>query len=210
VTAPITYAELVTEVENHSHRADITADVPMLIQLGEARLNRRLKSRDMLTTIDVATSTTNNYVSLPVGLIEIKAFSNDYGEKMIQVSHEELEDIRYALTDAYPRYYALGSRIDFERTDSNSRNYPMTYYKELDIASSSTEALAVLARHPDLYIYSAMLGLEPFMKNDKRITLWAELVNTTIKEINNRDNKSKKVLRSPLSSRHTHNILRVY
>lgn len=208
MTAPTTYAELLTTVENYTHRGNITADVPMLVQMGEAWLNTELKARDMITTADITTSTTDNFVALPTGFREMISFTDDYGDPLNQATYEQIERLRYGRTSQRPDHYAIGSRIDFESADSVARTFKLTYYQSLDIVNSNAPALAVLGKYPNLYVYASMLNFEPFIKNDQRAAMWAEFVNKTIDSINTKDSNDMRLLDSDFDTTSPGNILR--
>lgn len=202
------YNELKTSVADHLHRADLTTVIPDLVKLGEARLNRRLRLRSMIDDTTITPSQVNRYVSLPTGYIETIAFVNDYGEDLQEVSYEELKDIGYGISGRRPRYYSITDRIDFECVADSSYSLDMRYYKRLDIETDTTND--VLTNHPDLYLYSALLAAEPYLKNDKRVTVWAELLNTSINEANQRDTRNDRRLRTEIGGNRQFNILRGY
>ena len=58
-----TKAELHTAVANWLNRSDLTSRIPEFIALGEAQLNRILRTRDMLTRASPPTNA--QYVALP-------------------------------------------------------------------------------------------------------------------------------------------------
>jgi len=206
MTAPTTYATLQTSVKNHLHRADLDSMIPEFIQLGEARLNRRLRTRDMITTSTVTPSQVNKYVSLPTGFLEMISFTDDLGDELQEVDYAELDQISYSSGTGRPSYYAIGARIDFDRVASSAVSYPIRYFQKLDIVTDLTNN--VLVNNPDTYVYSALLGAQPYLKDDSRITVWAQLLDTTIKEINHRERRSGRKLRTDISAGGGFNIIR--
>jgi len=206
MTAPTTYTELQAEVKDHLHRADLDSKIPSFIQMGEARLNRRLRARSMIATININPSQVNTYDSLPAGFMELISFSDDLGDELQQVSYEELEDLAYGSSADRPRYFSLGARIDWPRVAGSSYSYPMRYWKRLDIVTDSSND--VLTYNPDAYVYSALLAAQPYLKDDSRMVVWGEMLSTTIKEINRRERRSVSKLRGDIGSNRGFNILR--
>lgn len=202
-----TYAELQTAASNWLHRDDLTTRIPEFITLGEARLNRELRSRDQITSATVNPSQVNAYVSLPTGWNETVSFNDDLGEPMEEVAVEHLEDLRYSTSGARPRYYAITSRIEFERVADSAYNYTMQYYKNLDLATDLTNN--VLTKHPDVYLYATLLASAPFLKDDNRIMVWEQTLQSVLRSINNKDSRTKRELRTEFGGE-SFNIIRGY
>lgn len=164
------------------------------IGLAEQNLNEELRVREMVTNGTVTPSAVNTYVSLPTGFLEIISFNDDLGEPLREVTHEVLADMAYASSSARPEYYAIGSRIDFERlAPAGVAAFDMVYYQALDLITDDTNA--VLTRYPGLYLYGALVHAEPFIGNVENMALWKVLYNNMKNGANNTNRNNKRSLR---------------
>lgn len=202
------YTELQSAVGNWLHRADLTSRIPEFIALGEAKLNRRLRAKEMQATEIVTTSTVNDYVALPTSFMEVISFNDDLGESLKEVDLDQLDRLSYLAEASRPEYFNINSRIDFERISDTAYNFSMSYWKRLDIATDLTNL--VLTRNPDLYLMSAMLQAEPYMKNDSRIQTWIVQLDEAIRELNRQAGRNIKKLMTDIPSNGVFDINRGY
>ncbi|KQO43026.1 phage adaptor protein [Methylobacterium sp. Leaf85] len=49
----------------------------------------------------------------------------------------------------------------------------------------------LLARNPDLYLYASLLEAEPFLENDRRVSLWQSMLETAISDVTSLDRESR-------------------
>jgi hypothetical protein len=185
------YAELQTAVADWLHRADLTARIPDFIMLGESRLNRELRLFSMENADTISTSTSDRFADLPAGVLEVidlALYSNNYPQVLTQVP---LSEINGNATDvaAMPTFYAISSNIVFNVKSDQVYSCVLRYYKKLDIATDSTNA--VLTNYPDLYLYSALLAASPYIKNDARLNTWSTLLKDGVKSANRLDARSR-------------------
>lgn len=68
-----TYTDLLAAAANWSSRADLTSRIPEFIELAEAKINRRLREKDMVTK-NAAFSITGEYVAVPASFGGVKTF----------------------------------------------------------------------------------------------------------------------------------------
>ena len=202
-----TYSELQTAVSDWLARSDLTARIPDFISLAEARLNRRLRSRSMITEATLNPSTSVKTLALPTGWMETISFVNDLGDDLEAVTFDELADLAYGSNSGRPIYYAIDDEINFDTVASATYNYTMRYYKRLDLATDLTNT--ILTNSPDIYLYGTLLQAEPFIKNDSRIPVWAEMFMTAINEQNRQEARNKRALRTEFTG-NSFNIVRGY
>ena len=166
------YSELQVAVSNYLHRSDLTDLIPDFISLAEAKLNRVLRLRFMENT---TTGDAINPAALPTGFVEmisIAAVSNSKTYPLTYISPENLYG-----DSATPCFYTIiGDSIYFE--PSGTGTYSMNYYKKFDALSSGVNWLITNA--PDVYLYATLLEAEPYLKDDKRIPVWASLLKEGI------------------------------
>lgn len=192
------YTELKTAVANWLERDDLTDRIPEFISLGEAVINRRLRTRDMEASVTITPSTSVRYVALPAGYMELISFTDDLGDPLSAVDSETLENIAYGQSAVRPSYYRISSRIDFDAVADATYNFKFNYLKRLDIAADSTNS--VLTKHPDCYLYSALLQSAPFIMDDERANTWKALLEVAVKDANTQENRNLAVLRTEFRS----------
>ena len=200
-----TYAELQTEVSNQLKRSDLTARIPVYIQLAEARMNRQLRARAMITTATLNPSTTLKTLALPTGWMETISFVDDLGDELEAVTFDELESLAYGTDKARPTYYATADQIYFDRIADDTYNYKMRYYKRLDLATDLSNDIPTEA--PDIYLYGALAMSAPDLKDDQRVGLWNSIWSSAMREYTHQENRSRRQLRTEFTGR-SFNIIR--
>lgn len=188
------YTELKASIANWLHRDDLTSVIPDFITICESYLNDRLRLRSMIEEATVTLSTTDDFVAFPTGFIEPISFTDEYGESLSQVHQDDLKEMAYGLSSGSPEYFTITNRINFERTPSSAASYKMTYYKKLDLATDATNS--VLTEYPMMYLYGSLIQAQPYLKDDKRIPVWSQLVEEAIRKANNRNQQNLRKLRT--------------
>lgn len=200
------YSELLTAVSSTwPRRSDLTSMAADFITLGEARLNRLLRVREMEESATVTPSQSVSYVSLPTGFMEPISFTDDQGDELQAVAPDVLAKMSANSSTGRPQYYRVSSRIDFERVADGAYSFTMRYYKKLDIAADLTNA--VLTAAPDIYLFAALVNAERYVKNDNRIMVWKAELSEAIREWNHRNLRNLATLRTDLPLQVRSNIL---
>lgn len=167
-----TYAQLQTAVSNWLHRADLASYIPDLITLGEARIMREVRTRDMETAF--SDTIASGVIALPTGYLELKnAYVGSSTKIYLKRTSAESIYANYPLRSAEgePRFIAReGSNFIFGPYPDSDYTVAGVYYKNIGPLSSSDHTL--FTNNPDLYLFAALAETEPFLKNDKRVSLW--------------------------------------
>jgi len=169
-----TYSDLQAEVADWLDRTDLTSQIKSFITLTEAKLNRRLRLREMETALSETIA--SGVITIPAGYIQMEYLYLDTSPSTPLI-RSDLEYIyrNYPTrsSDARPAYYAReGSNIIFGPFPDSAYAVKGLYYKKLDVLSASNTSNAFLVEAPDALLYGALLHAEPFLKNDERIPLW--------------------------------------
>ena len=166
-----TYAELQTAVEGWLHRSDLDAIIPDFIMLGEKRIFREIRAREMETALSSAI--TAGVIALPTDYLDLK-FAYVDGSPTQLLTRATPTQIYLS----YPSRTGSGLPTMIAREGSNFifGPYPGTYtikgiyYAKPTVVATSANSLFVA--NPDLYLFAALLEAEPYIKNDARIQLW--------------------------------------
>jgi hypothetical protein len=176
-----TYAELLTAVENHLDRSDLDDRIPEFVVLGEARIGRDVKARQMEQR--VSTTPTTVYVSLPSDYVSMRG---------VRIERTTTGWLDYFSPDAFfsafpandtrvsNKYTIFGDELIFPVTPTG--NVELWYYKKLTALASATNTLFTV--NPDLYLYAALCASAPYMMADKRIGVWEGLYRQAKDSVN--------------------------
>jgi hypothetical protein len=185
------YSDLQTSVAGWLHRADLTAIIPDFVKLGEATINRKLRLLQMENVASLTTSITDRFATLPTGFMEaidLSLYLDDYPQTLTQVPLSKING--NSLTDqAQPRFYAISSNIVFDVISDEVYTLSLRYLKKLDLATDTTNY--VMTTYPDIYLYATLMAAEPYMKNDKRLGIWAGLLKDALEAANRLDGRSR-------------------
>jgi hypothetical protein len=167
-----TYQELQDAVANWLHRSDLTSRVPEFITIGETRIFRNLRVKDMEATLNATVS--SGVIATPTSYIDLKyAYVNQSSAVKLERKTADWIYQNYPTRSSYgtPKFIAreAGNFIFGPYPDSN---YLITgvYYK--NIGPVSTSAHAVFTANPDLYLFAALVAATPFLKQDSRLMMW--------------------------------------
>lgn len=181
------YTSLQAAIVSTLHRSDLNAAVPDFIALAEDKLNKRLRLRAMESR--VTSSVSSEYVSLPDGFLALRNFQlNTTPKTRLEYATPDWLDAHYPSGNGTgrPIFYSLvGGLIQLAPVPDGTYTAEMDFYKKLDIATDSTNWL--LSNAPRCYYYGALMEAAAFLVNDKRVAVWASLLETAIKEVDTAD-----------------------
>lgn len=184
------FTELKTAVATWLHRDDLTAVIPDMIAVAEARLNRELRLLNMEATASVTLTTGLNYAALPTGYLEgIDLYYASDNEQLVKLTAEEIIAIRPETGTGKPGAYAVTSRFEFEITADETYTLTSRHLKRWDIAADATNWL--LTNSPGAYLYAALAEAGMYLKNDARVPMWEAKAAAEIRRLNHTDGKAR-------------------
>lgn len=184
----MTYTDLLAALAAYALRTDQTPNWPTNVVLGEARLNRLLNCRQMVTTI------TGNFsgatVALPVDFNGVKALRliGGCGTKLTPVSVDRMDELKSGPGDnsGDPVYFAVtGSNIEVFPEPATPDPYQLTYYAQIP-ALATAETNWLLTAYPDAYLYASLMAFG-IMAQDVRLSAWQTELSAIIAEIADND-----------------------
>jgi hypothetical protein len=167
-----TYQELLDAIENHLDRSDLDSRIPEFVVLGEARIGREVKARQMEQR--VSTTPTSTYVNLPSDYVSMRG---------VRITGSTIGWLDYITPDAFfsgfsssnagssIKYTIFGDELIFPTTPTG--DVELWYYKKLAALSGANNTLFTV--NPDLYLYAALTAAAPYLQDDKRINVWEGL-----------------------------------
>lgn len=168
------FATLKTEVAAWLNRSDLTNEVPGFIQLGEFRVYRDLRVRQMEAALSAAIS--SGVLAVPTGYLEMK-FAYINGSPMQKLQRKDAEWIYYNYptrsADGTPRFFAReATNFIFGPYPDSGYTVKGVYYKKLDALSVSNTSNWLVTDVPDLILFASLCEAAPFLQDDTRVALW--------------------------------------
>ena len=187
-----TYAELQTLVGNYLARDDLSTQIVDFIKLGEVRMRRDLRLRQMLTSTDLTVSTTD--VAIPSDFLELRELHID-SNPITQLDYlPPTTFFRTARTteNGKPVFYTMdGTNFKFGPQPDTTYTGKLLYYAAPDFLSDSNNSNTFLTVAPDCLLYAALGESEPFLMNDQRLAVWANLYQRAITQLTSADDRGE-------------------
>jgi hypothetical protein len=185
-----TYSELLTAAANWSGRADLTSRIPEFIALAEAKMNRRLREKDMVTK-DAAFSITGEYVAVPTSFGGVKAFALNASPRSILLF---MPDIMMTATfgdvTAPPSHYNVqGSNFRFGPIPDATYVATLIYYLKVPALTGSATTNWMITNHPDAYLYGVLAELAGLAQDWDGAGKWVQAMYAVIDEIKKASNR---------------------
>jgi hypothetical protein len=180
-----TYTTLLAEVASFLGRGDLTSHIPTFVQFAQARINRDVRAREMVTK-DAAFSITGEYVNLPTGFLEVKHF---YLNTSTRQTLEPMDagGMTEHTTSDQPKYFSVeGGQFRFSPVPNATYTATLIYYvKPATLVTTSAETNTLFPTvAPDLYLYASLLEAESFIQNDPRLVTWAQAYQRGVESLN--------------------------
>ena len=166
------YSELKAAIASWLKRSDLTAIIPSLVQLAEARLARDLRLRSQITITTLTAS--GGSAALPGDFLEFKAlvYADDATPLRVGTLEQVLTD--RARIDGYrPKFcVVIGDAIQFGPSADASYTINAAYYAKFAALSDGADTNWLLTNHPGLYLWATLAEAAPWMMEDQRVGMW--------------------------------------
>lgn len=184
-----TYTGLKAAIADYLNRDDLTDQIPGFIALAEAKIKRKVRRK---TVRNDAFSISAEETSLPTDCAEVRYVlpltgspSRDVPLKL--ATPAMLADWR-AMTSgvsSVPRVFAvLDSKLLVAPPPDQAYTHRLVYFQSLTALSGTNADNPVLLEAPDIYLYGALAEAAPFLQHDERISMWKDLFNEAIDDLN--------------------------
>lgn len=184
------YSTLQSTIASYLNREDLLAQMPTFIQLAEADMNTRLRTREMITRAEATSSA--EYVQLPSDWLEaINLQIVDGTSPLRYVTLDEAD--RIIKTNEFNQvmaYSLMNGAIELVPPPGNDVDIEMVYYGKIPALSAQQTTNWLLTKAPDVYLYGACLHAQPFLMDDQRMPVFATLYNSRIEALNEESMKS--------------------
>jgi hypothetical protein len=186
-----TYAELKSSVADWLNRSDLTTAIPDFISLAEAQMERKLRTRQMISR---ATATVNTeYSALPDDFLEVKSLklqTNPVTPLQFETI-DSLDNLQQQYRSASkPRFFSVvGNQIRTVPVPDGSYTTELTYYAKLSKLSTSNTTNWLLTAASDVYLYGTLMQAAPYLKDDGRIAVWSSMYISAIEDLQVSDDR---------------------
>ena len=189
------YTNLQTEIAQWLNRDDLTSAIPTFIQLAESQMNRDVRHWQMETRSSGQQSAGDQYMQIPADWIETIRFhvTGSGTSPLDLISRAAMQDKRAGAEDTSgtPRYYChADSQFELYPTPDADTDVELLYVAKIpDLATNSTNWL--LEDAPDVYLYGSLLHSAPYLQEDARVAVWAQMYSAAVARLNEASEKAR-------------------
>ncbi|SRR5258705_2544068 len=185
-----TYAELQAAIGGWLGHGLFTATIPDFITLFEAAANRRLRVRQQEATATL--TPVSGAATLPADYLAWRRVTWT-GSPRVELDYVEPSWLQAAYPTSPARtptvFTIEGSTLKVRPVDATALEF--LYYQRIPALSDVATTNWLLAAHPDLYLFGAMVEAELFGVNDERMPLWKGRRDEIFDEIEKLSNKTR-------------------
>ncbi len=172
------YAALKTSIGDFLNRDDLTAVIPDFISLAEAQINRDIRHYEMENRATAQLD--SQYLARPTDWVEtIRMHITGGGTRTLDLlSGAAMSDKRAGADDTSgePRYFRHAERaFEVYPTPDGTYNVEILYYQKIPALSDTNTSNWLLSEAPDIYLYGSLLHSSPYLAEDARVNVWAQL-----------------------------------
>ncbi len=178
-----TYADLQASIADWMARSDLTSVIPDFIAMFEARANRELRVRQMLTSTTL--TPTAGVATLPVDYLEWRRVTWS-GSPLRELEYVEPTYLNAAYPSGpsdLPNFFSIeGASLKIAPIDGTGLTF--LYYQKIPTLSAGNQATHWLwTAHPDLYLYGAISAGKAYMQDLEKAAFAASQVSNIIADI---------------------------
>jgi hypothetical protein len=190
-----TFAELQTAVTNWQGRGDLASRITEGIALAEAKINRKLRTKDMETkNAAFALAAATEYIAVPTGFGGVRQFYlNTTPRQVVELMPGDLFTLTYqdAATGKPANYDIEGSNFRLGPIPDAAYTATLIYFLQVPALSVSATTNWLLTSHPDAYLYLTNAEMAAFAKDFPTAQAWEAMGYKVLAEIVGISNRDK-------------------
>jgi len=184
-----TYTELKASIADFLNRDDLTTVIADFITLAESQINRDVRHWKMEARSSGQQSAADEYMQIPADWVEtIRLHLTGTGTTVVNlISRDAMADKRARAenTSGTPVYYThADGQFQLYPTPSAETDFELLYIQKLDVLSGSNADNWLLLEAPDVYLYGALLHSAPYLAEDERVAIWAQMYSASVTRLN--------------------------
>jgi len=199
------YTNLQTEIAQWLNRDDLTSAIPTFIQLAETQFNRDIRHWRQEVRSSGQQSAGDEYMQIPNDWLENIRFQvtsvtppggsiTGKVQPIDLISRAAMLDKRSGANDmsGTPRYYCMAdSQFHLYPTPDALTEVELLYYAKIPALSVSNTTNWLLEYAPDAYLYGSLLHSAPYLQEDARSAVWAQMYSAVIQRINQESEQAR-------------------
>ena len=182
------FTGLKASIADFLNRDDLTSVIPDFISLAEAQINRDVRHWKMEARSSGQQTGGDEYMQIPADWVEtIRLHLTGSGTSVINlISRDAMADKRQGDEDVSgtPIYYThADSQFQLYPTPSADTDFELLYYQKIPSLISNVDNWLLLDS-PDVYLYGALLHSAPYLAEDERVAIWAQMYSAAVARLN--------------------------
>jgi len=182
------YTGLKASIADFLNRDDLTTVIPDFIALAESQINRDIRHWKMEARSSGQQSAADEYMQIPADWVEtIRMHLTGTGTSTVNlISRDAMADKRQANNDdaGTPTYYThADGQFQLYPTPSVDTDFELLYYQKIPSLITNTDNWLLLEA-PDVYLYGSLLHSAPYLADDQRVAIWAQLYGAAVQRLN--------------------------
>lgn len=197
-----TYEDLQESVAGWLLRQDLEAVIPDFIAMAEAEFNRSLRTQDMISRSRARVI--DQFISLPTDWLEAwNVQTVDPAVTLEYLPPASIDIRRREWRGQRVRAYSIiGRTMELAPTpEPDTVDLEMVYFKAIPALSRDVPQNWLLRKHPDIYLYGALVHSAPYLVDDDRVGIWQQQLDrrlATLSESESRARRSGAPLKRPI------------
>lgn len=177
------YADLLSAAANWSGRSDLTTRIPEFIELTEAKINRKLRTKDMETKVTF--SITGEYVAQPTGFGGVISwYLATNPRRKLELMPADMQTALFQNNSGIPSFYAVeGSNFKFAPIPNATVSSTLTYFLLVPALTGSATTNWLMTANPDAYVYGVNAEAAAFAKDFATAQGWQDQMYRVIEEV---------------------------
>lgn len=186
-----TYTGMQDAIARWLRRTDLAAAIPDFISLAEARFNRELRLRAMETSL--SGTVTSEVVYVPDDLLELERLVIYPTGREVELEYMPPKNMqKYRGMTSLPfAFTTINQQIYVAPAPDSAYQYTMFYIARIPALSSTRATNFLLTAAPDIYLYASLMEAAPYLKDDARVTLWAQAYANAIEKLQKQDDQQQ-------------------
>ena len=177
-----TYSDLNASIANWLARSDLTSVIPDFVALFEARINRVLQVRQMVTSTTLTPS--SGVATLPTDYLEWRrvTWAGDYRVNLQYVVPAYFAEQYPDSPSDVPRVFTIeGASLKVMPISDTSIDF--LYAQKVPALSASNTTNWLLTAHPDVYLAGSMVEARAYNMNGESAMAWNSKAENAMNEI---------------------------
>jgi len=188
------FDDLVKEVIDWSHRADLGNKINDFIQLAENAMysndQQVLTVRSMETVSTAATA--GQYVELPPNFESARSIRLVTGDNGGELRFQAPEQMFKNVATGRPTFFTIvGNEIQLDRVPDSEYTLEIQYFRKATPLSDSNLTNEILTDHPSIYLFGALTALFSYSQDTEQHLKYNGMFISAIKGANKADKKGR-------------------